>query len=49
MYRIPVTIAVIIGLVLLWERPSGWPFVCMFTYFIAGIINGLYVLLFVKQ
>ena len=49
MYKIPVIIAVIIGLVLLWERPSGWPFVCMFTYFIAGIINGLYVLLFVKQ
>lgn len=49
MYKLPVIIAVLIGLVLLYERPTGWPFVCMFTYFIAGVINALYVLLFVKQ
>lgn len=49
MYKVPVIIAVLIGLALLFERPTGWPFVCMFTYFIAGVINALYVLLFVKQ
>jgi CDP-diacylglycerol--serine O-phosphatidyltransferase len=49
MYKFPVIIAVVIGAVLLFERPAGWPFVCMFTYFIAGIINAVYVLLFVKQ
>jgi CDP-diacylglycerol--serine O-phosphatidyltransferase len=49
MYKLPVIIAVVIGAVLLFERPAGWPFVCMFTYFIAGIINAVYVLLFVKQ
>ncbi|MCH4157038.1 MAG: CDP-diacylglycerol--serine O-phosphatidyltransferase [Acidaminococcaceae bacterium] len=49
MFRIPVIIAVVIGVALLFHRPAGWPFVCMFTYFIAGIINALYVLLFVKQ
>ena len=49
MFRIPVIIAAVIGVALLFHRPAGWPFVCMFTYFIAGIINALYVLLFVKQ
>ena len=49
MYRWPVSAAVIIGLCLLYQRPGGWPFVCMFTYFIAGIINAVYVLLFQKK
>ena|SRR5574344_538699 len=49
MFRIPVIIAAVIGVALLFHRPAGWPFVCMFTYFIAGIINAVYVLLFVKQ
>ena len=49
MFKLPVIIAAVIGVALLFHRPAGWPFVCMFTYFIAGIINALYVLLFVKQ
>jgi CDP-diacylglycerol--serine O-phosphatidyltransferase len=49
MYRYPVILAVLIGAYLLWQRPSGWPFVGMFTYFIAGIINAVYCLLFVKE
>ncbi len=49
MYRYPVILAVVVGLYLLYLRPSGWPFVCMFTYFIAGIINAVYVSLFVRQ
>ena len=40
MYRYPVIIAVLIGAYLLWQKPSGWPFVGMFTYFIAGVISG---------
>ena len=42
MFRIPVIISLVIGLYLLWQRPTGWPFVCMFTYFIAGVLNGIY-------
>ena len=49
MFKLPVIIAAVIGVALLFHRPAGWPFVCMFTYFIASIINAVYVLLFVKQ
>ena len=49
MYRYPVIIAVLIGAYLLWQKPSGWPFVGMFTYFIAGVINAVYCMLFVKE
>ena len=49
MYRYPVILAVLIGAYLLWLRPSGWPFACMFTYFIAGVINAVYCKLFVKD
>ena len=49
MFRYPVLLSLLIGLYLLWLRPSGWPFVCMFTYFIAGVINAVYVMLFRKQ
>ena len=38
-----------IGAYLLWQKPSGWPFVGMFTYFIAGVINAVYCMLFVKE
>ena len=31
------------------QKPSGWPFVGMFTYFVAGVINAVYCLLFVKE
>lgn len=49
MYRYPVILAVLIGGYLLAQRPSAWPFVGMFTYFIAGIINAVYCALFVKE
>ena len=49
MYRYPVIVAVLIGAYLLWQKPSGWPFVGMFTYFIAGVINAVYCMLFVKE
>ena len=42
MYRLPVIIAVIVGAVMLYERPSAWPFVAMFTYTLAGIVNHVY-------
>jgi len=45
MFRAPVALSLAIGLYLLWQRPSGWAFVCMFTYSIAGVINGIYRLL----
>ena len=49
MYRYPVILAVLIGCYLLLQKPSGWPFVGMFIYFIAGVINSVYCLLFVKE
>ena len=49
MYRYPVVLAVLIGAYLLWQQPSGWSFVGMFTYFIAGVINAIYCMLFVKE
>ena len=49
MYRYPVILAVLIGGWLLLQKPSGWPFAAMFTYFIAGVINAVYCLLFVKE
>ena len=42
MYRLPVIIAVIVGAVMLYERPGAWPFVAMFTYTLAGIVNHVY-------
>ena len=38
----PVIIAVIVGAVMLYERPGAWPFVAMFTYTLAGIVNHVY-------
>jgi len=49
MYRFPVILAGIIGLYLLYTHPSGWPFVFMFTYFIAGVLNSIYSIIFVAQ
>ena len=49
MYRYPVILAILIGGYLLLQKPSGWPFVGMFTYFIAGVINSVYCMLFVKE
>lgn len=42
MYRLPVIIAVIVGAVMLYGRPGAWPFVAMFTYTLAGIVNHVY-------
>ena len=42
MYRIPVIIALVIGAAMLFQRPGAWPFIAMFTYTIAGIINHVY-------
>lgn len=42
MYCLPVVIALVIGAAMLYERPSAWMFVAMFTYTIAGIINHVY-------
>ena len=44
MYKLPVIVALVIGAVMLYTRPGAWPFVAMFTYTIAGIINYLYVM-----
>ncbi len=44
MYRVPVILALVIGLVMLYQRPSAWPFIAMFTYTIAGIINYFYTM-----
>ena len=49
MYRYPVILAVLIGGYLLYQKPSGWAFAVMFTYFIAGVINSVYCMLFVKE
>ena len=42
MYKVPVLIAVVIGAVMLFQRPGAWPFVALFTYTMAGIINHIY-------
>ena len=42
MYRLPVIIALVIGAAMLFNRPGAWPFIGMFTYTIAGIINHVY-------
>lgn len=48
MFMPPVLAALVIGAFMLYERPSAWPFVAMFTYTIAGIINYFYVLVMKK-
>ena len=45
---LPIIIALIAGAFLLFQRPSAWPFVLMFTYTLAGIINHIYVKFFSK-
>lgn len=44
MYRLPVIIALLIGAAMLYQRPSAWPFIAMFTYTTAGIINCFYTM-----
>lgn len=48
MFMPPVLVALAIGCFMLYERPSAWPFIAMFTYTIAGIINYFYVLIMKK-
>lgn len=48
MFMPPVVTAAVIGAFMLYERPSAWPFIAMFTYTIAGIINYFYVLILKK-
>lgn len=43
LYKIPVVLALLIGVYMLITNLRGWPFICMFTYTICGIINGIYV------
>lgn len=45
MYTLPVVIAVICGALMLYKRPGAWPFVIMFTYTLAGMINHFYRML----
>lgn len=43
LFKIPVIISGLIGAYMLFTNFSAWPFICMFTYTICGIINGIYV------
>lgn len=45
MYMLPVAVALAAGAAMLYRRPEGWPFVIMFTYAFAGLINHIYRLL----
>lgn len=48
MFAAPVIVAVLIGCYMLYFRPGAWPFVLMFTYTLAGIINFIYTKVFNK-
>ncbi len=48
MFAVPVVIALLIGAYMIYERPAAWPFIIMFTYTVAGIINYFYVLILRK-
>ncbi len=43
LFKGPVICSALIGLYMLFTNLSGWPFICMFTYTICGIINRIYV------
>ena len=45
----PVVIALLIGFYMLFTNFSAWPFICMFTYTIGGILNGIYIKAFNKK
>ncbi len=44
----PVVGALIIGFYMLFTNLNAWPFICMFTYTIGGILNAIYIKLFDK-
>lgn len=48
MFVAPVVVALVIGAYMIYERPAAWPFILMFTYTVAGIINYFYVLVLRK-
>jgi CDP-diacylglycerol--serine O-phosphatidyltransferase len=48
LFKAPVICAAVIGLYMLFTNLGGWPFICMFTYTICGIINWIYVIAFHK-
>lgn len=43
MHLVPVVAAVALGGFMLWQRFDAWPFIAMFSYTVAGVINSLYV------
>lgn len=48
MFVAPCVVAVTIGAYMLYQTPSAYPFIAMFTYTIAGVINFFYVLVMGK-
>jgi CDP-diacylglycerol--serine O-phosphatidyltransferase len=48
MFVAPCVVAAAIGAYMLWQTPSAWPFIAMFTYTIAGVINFIYALVMGK-
>lgn len=45
----PILLALAIGIYMLFTNFSAWPFICMFTYTIAGILNTIYIKIFNKN
>ena len=45
----PVVLAFALGLFMLFHNFGAWPFICMFTYTVAGILNTIYIKLFNKN
>ena len=48
MFVAPCVVAAAIGAYMLYQTPSAYPFIAMFTYTIAGVINFFYVLVLGK-
>lgn len=48
MHMLPVVVALALGGFMLLQRFEAWPFIAMFTYTFAGVINSLYVLVMGK-
>lgn len=48
MFLAPCVVAAAIGAFMLYQTPSAYPFVAMFTYTIAGVINFFYALVMSK-
>lgn len=44
MFLAPCVVALAIGVYMLYQTPGAWPFIAMFTYTIAGVINFIYAL-----